>query len=229
MITLALDTSGGEASVALVRDAPGGREVLGSEVLGAGMRHGVELFPALERLLRRASIPPRDVGLVAVGTGPGSYTGLRVGITAARAFAYAAGAQILGVPSCDAWAAAAPLDARPLAVVLDARIRAVYLAVYEAVGGSWTRREGPELVNPAEAAARIPADAVVVGDGVAPYAEAFVGRRAAEAPSRADASHVARLALGRLARGERDAIDAVVPLYLRKTEAELKREGRTDA
>ena len=228
MITLALDTSGGEASVALMRDAPGGRELLGTEVLATGMRHGVDLFPALERLLRGAAVLPRDVGLVAVGTGPGSYTGLRVGITAARAFAYAAGAQLLGVPSCDAWAAATPLDTRPLAVVLDARIKAVYLAVYEAVGGSWSRREGPELFDPAIAAARIPADAVVVGDGVAPYADAFTGRSAAAAPARADASHVARLALGRLARGERDAIDDVVPLYLRKTEAELKREGRTD-
>jgi tRNA threonylcarbamoyladenosine biosynthesis protein TsaB len=229
MITLALDTSGGEASVALLRDAPGGRELLGTEILATGMRHGVDLFPALERLLRGAAVLPRDVGLVAVGTGPGSYTGLRVGITAARAFAYAAGAQLLGVPSCDAWAAATPLDARPLAVVLDARIRAVYLAVYEAVSGSWTRREGPELLDPAIAASRIPADAVVVGDGVAPYADAFAGRSASAAPSRAEASHVARLALGRLARGERDAIDDVVPLYLRKTEAELKREGRADA
>lgn len=229
MIALALDTSGDEASVALVREGAGACEVLGTELIGAGMRHGVELFPALDRLLRRASVRPRDVGLVAVGTGPGSYTGLRVGVTAARAFAYAAGAELLGVPSCDAWAAAAPLDARPLAVVLDARIRAVYLATYEAVGGAWTRRSGPELLAPAAAAARITEGTIVVGDGIAPYAEAFAGRAAAATPRRADAAQVAGIALARRARGERDAIDAVVPLYLRKTEAELKLEGRTDA
>jgi tRNA threonylcarbamoyladenosine biosynthesis protein TsaB len=229
VIALALDTSGDEASVALVREGAGVCEVLGTEVIGAGMRHGVELFPALDRLLRRASVSPRDVGLVAVGTGPGSYTGLRVGVTAARAFAYAAGAELLGVPSCDAWAAAAPLDARPLAVVLDARIRAVYLATYEAAGGTWTRRSGPELLAPAAAAARIAEGTIVVGDGVAPYAEAFAGRVAAATPRRADATQVAGIALARRARGERDAIDAVVPLYLRKTEAELKLEGRADA
>jgi len=229
MIALALDTSGDEASVALVREGAGACEVLGTEVLGSGMRHGVDLFPALDRLLRRASVAPRDVGLVAVGTGPGSYTGLRVGVTAARAFAYAAGAELLGVPSCDAWAAAAPLDARPLAVVLDARIRAVYLATYEAAGGAWTRRFGPELLAPAAAAARIAEGSIVVGDGVAPYSEAFAGRVAAATPRRADAAHVAGIALARRARGERDAIDAVVPLYLRKTEAELKLEGRADA
>jgi tRNA threonylcarbamoyladenosine biosynthesis protein TsaB len=228
MIALALDTSGDQASVALVRDEATGRELLGTEILSSGMRHGVELFPALERLLKSASVAPKDVRLVAVGTGPGSYTGLRVGITAARAFAYAAGAELLGVPSCDAWAAATPMDARPLAVVLDARIRAVYLAVYEAASGSWTRREGPVLLAPTDAAARLPANAVLVGDGLAPYADAFSGRRAAETPTRADASQVARIALGRLARGEHDAIDAVVPLYLRKTEAELKQEGRAN-
>lgn len=226
MIALALDTSGDEASVALVREDGSGREVLGSEVLASGMRHGVELFPALERLLRGASIAPRDVNLVAVGTGPGSYTGLRVGITAARAFAYAADAELLGVPSCDAWAAATPPDGRPLAVVLDARVRAVYLAVYESANGLWVRREGPELLAPAAAATRVPDEALVVGDGVKPYAEAFAGRAfAPTSPTRADASQVARLALSRLARGEHDAIDAVVPLYLRKTEAELRQEG----
>ena len=228
MIAMALDTSGGEASVALVRDEPGLREVLGTAVLPTGMRHGVDLFPALQRLLEDASVAPRDVRLVAVGTGPGSYTGLRVGITAARAFAYAAGAQLLGIPSCDAWAAATPIDVRPLAVVLDARIKAVYLAVYEAAGGAWVRRDGPELMEPGAAVARIPANAVLVGDGVAPYAEAFTGRVAAATPTRADASQVAGLALGRMARGERDAMESVVPLYLRKTEAELKREGRLD-
>jgi tRNA threonylcarbamoyl adenosine modification protein YeaZ len=226
MIALALDTSGDQASVALVRDEPGGRELLGSEVLATGMRHGVELFPALERLLRAASVAPRDVRLVAVGTGPGSYTGLRVGITAARAFAYAAGAELLGVPSCDAWAASTPTDSRPLAVVLDARIRAVYLAVFESVDGSWTRSFGPELLDPAIAASRVPADAIVVGDGVAPYADAFAGRIAAATPTRAEASQVAGLALRRMALGEHDAIDSVVPLYLRRPDAEIKREAR---
>jgi len=226
MIALAMDTSGDVATVALVRHEKDRRDVLGAEVLATGMRHGVDLFPALERLLRGAAVSPRDVGVVAVGTGPGSYTGLRVGITAARAFAYASGAELYGVPSCDAWAAATPIDARPLAVVLDARIKAVYLATYEAVAGVWTRRDGPELLEPAVAAARAPADALLVGDGVAPYADAFGGRAAAAAPTRAEASHVARIALARLARGEHDPIETVVPLYLRRTEAEIKLEGR---
>lgn len=229
MIALALDTSGPTGSVAVLRrpdDGTGPGAVLATESIGEGMRHGVDLFPAMERALRGAAVAPRDVGLVAVGTGPGSYTGLRVGITAARAFAYAAGARLLGVPSCDAWAAATPLDDRMLAVVLDARVKAVYLAVYRCDGRAWVRHEGPELLAPAEAAARIPARARIVGDGVGPYADAFAPHCADASPDHADAVCVAQLALARDGRGERDAIEQVVPLYLRRTDAEIRYDAR---
>jgi tRNA threonylcarbamoyladenosine biosynthesis protein TsaB len=232
-ITLALDTSGPTGSVAVLRDGDGpdggAGTVLASETIGEGMRHGVDLFPAMERALRGASVAPRDVGLVAVGTGPGSYTGLRVGITAARAFAYAAGAKLLGVPSCDAWAAATlvePGDDRMLAVVLDARVKAVYLALYRSDGRAWVRHDGPELLQPGDAAARLPRRVRLVGDGVAPYAEAFAGRAADGTPDHADAIQVARLALLRDGRGERDAIEQVVPLYLRRTDAEIRHDAR---
>ncbi len=226
MIALAFDTSGPVGSVAVLRTADGDggapATLLSSEVVSDGMRHGVDLFPAMERVLRRASVAPCDVGLVAVGTGPGSYTGLRVGVTAARAFAYACGARLLGVPSCDAWAHAAAAGAAPIAVVLDAKVRAVYIAMYrrDTATGALVRTFGPELLPPEEAAALVPADAHIVGDGVEPYAAAF-GGRTATAPSdgttaRADAVLVGRLAVARARRGERDAIEDVVPLYLRE-------------
>jgi tRNA threonylcarbamoyl adenosine modification protein YeaZ len=223
VITLAMDTSGPVGSVAVVReDADGRREVLDHAEIERGMKHGVELFPALERCLRKASVPPRDVDVVAVGTGPGSYTGLRVGITAARAFAYAAGAAILGVPSCDAWAEAARPGGRPLAVVLDARVRAAYLAVYEPADAAgearWRRVAGPELVEPAALASRIPGDAEVAGDAFDAFPDELAPYARAAAPSHVPAAEVALLALDRRARGEKDAIDAVVPLYLRRGE-----------
>ncbi|MCE9635137.1 MAG: tRNA (adenosine(37)-N6)-threonylcarbamoyltransferase complex dimerization subunit type 1 TsaB [Planctomycetes bacterium] len=231
MITLALDTSGPVGSVAVLRHSEAGHgapahAVLSRETLGDGMRHGVDLFPAMERALKGASLTPRDIGLVAVGTGPGSYTGLRVGITAARAFAYATGARLLGVPSCDAWAAATDIDDRFLAVILDAKVKAVYLALYRNDGRAWVRYEGPELLPPEQAAARLPAHVRLVGDGVAPYAAAFAGRAADEHPGSADAVCVARIAMDRDDRGERDPIEQIVPLYLRRTEAEIRREAQ---
>ena len=227
MIALALDTSGPCASVALLRHGDDGDSVLGTETVGEGMRRGVDLFPAMERLLRRAAVPARSVELVAVGTGPGSYTGLRVGITAARAFAYASGARLLGIPSCDAWAAAAEVGTAgtPLAVVLDAKVKAVYLALYEPRGGAWARTDGPLLLAPADAAARVPSGARIVGDGVAAYAEAFAPRAADLRPDHADAVEVARIALTRDLRGERDALETVVPLYLKSAEPEARTHG----
>ena len=235
LFLLALDTSGPRGSVAVLRHGgdgspePGGDVVLARETIGEGMRHGVDLFPAMARALEAASVAPRDVGLVAVGTGPGSYTGLRVGITAARAFAYAAGARLLGVPSCEAWALAteaAPHDDRMLAVVLDAKVKAVYLALYRNDGRAWVRYDGPTLMQPAEAASKIPSRARLVGDGVAPYADVFAPPTADAAPGHAAAADVARLALLRDDRGERDPIEQVVPLYLRRTDAELRQEAR---
>jgi tRNA threonylcarbamoyladenosine biosynthesis protein TsaB len=222
MIAIALDTSGPVGSVAVVRETHDGtRRVLADVAIDDGMRHGVALFPALESALRTAGVPARDVGLVAVGTGPGSYTGLRVGVTAARALAYAAGARLVGVPSCDAWAAATPRGPARLAVVLDTKTGAVYLALYredEHAESGWIREHGPAVLSPEEAAARIPADALVLGDvdsfGTAPQ------------PRAAPATEVALLALARHASGERTRIDQVVPLYLRKSEAERRWEER---
>jgi tRNA threonylcarbamoyladenosine biosynthesis protein TsaB len=226
MIALALDTSGPIGSVAVVGDDAPGTRVLASRTVGEGMRRGVELFPSIEAALAEAGITARDVDVVAVGTGPGSYTGLRVGVTAARALAYATGADLIGVPSCDALAAAAPREEGTLAVVVDARVRAVYVAVYHADEADWARADGPEILPPAEAAGRIPADALVVGDALDAHGEHFARFRSAPSPRNAGAPEIARLALAARARGERSSIDDVVPLYLRKTEAERKLEAK---
>lgn len=224
MIALALDTSGPVGSVAVVGDDLPGTRVLAARTIGEGMRRGVELFPAIEAALRDAGVSARDIDVVAVGTGPGSYTGLRVGVTAARALAYATGAELIGVPSCDALAEAAPRTDGTLAVVVDARVRAVYVAVYNAAGTRWERAGGPEILPPDEAAGRIPADALVVGDALDAHAAHFERFRRAPEPRNPGAPEIARLALAARARGEKQTIDQVVPLYLRKTEAERKLE-----
>jgi len=237
MIAVALDTSGPIGSVAVVGDVDTGAvQVLAKRTIGHGMRHGVELFPAIEAALAEAGRSAREIDVVAVGTGPGSYTGLRVGVTAARALAYAAGAELIGVPSCDALAEATPFgsDTRRgadaadegadeiLAVVVDARVRAVYIALYRAAAGGWERVAAPEILPPAEAAGRIPAGALVIGDGPDAHAESFAAFRRADEPRNVGAPSIARLALALRARGERQKIDAVKPLYLRQTEAERK-------
>jgi tRNA threonylcarbamoyladenosine biosynthesis protein TsaB len=223
---LAMETSGPVGSVALVEVSDGeAPRVLAREVIGKGMRHGVDLFPALRRVLATAGVDARALDLIAVGTGPGSYTGLRVGVTAARALAYAAGAELLGVASCDAWARAAGTREGTLAVVTDARVRAVYVAVYQRTPDAaphWDRVGHPEILEPGEAMSRIPPDAWVIGDGPAAFPETFGSFKQLAGPAQADASEVGRIALLRHLDGERSPIDQVKPLYLRASQAERR-------
>lgn len=220
-LVLALDTSGDRADVAVLREDGGSVVALATERVTDGMRHGVELFPAIERAFATAGHPARELDLVAVGTGPGSFTGLRIGVTAARALAYATGAELLGVPSCDAVARCVAEDETHVAYVADSRAGRVYLALYErAADGDLRRVSGPEALAAEVARSRLPDDVLVVGDGVDAYPHVFRDLRRALDVGTPEALDVGRIALARASRGERERIDSVVPLYLSRTAAE---------
>ncbi len=213
---LAVETSSPEGSVALL---VAGRPCA-EEILGAGTRHGRELHPAVDRLLRAAGAVPADLALVVVGLGPGSFTGMRVGLAAARTLAWALGAPLVGVPSFDALAAAAPPD-RPVAAVRDARRDHVYAALYGPADGDGVRAVlvAPCRLPVAEAAALLPARSRVVGDAapVVLAASSAEGVAASDPPGdRAPASLLARLGARRFAlHGAPDA-DGITPLYLQE-------------
>src|SRR5437016_2738225 len=114
MRALGIETSGTVGSVALVEDG----RVLAEETFAKGLRHGQALVPAIGRALAAAGVGKRDVDLFAVGTGPGSYTGLRVGIATAKTLAFALGKPLFGVPSFDAIARAIPPALRRASIVV---------------------------------------------------------------------------------------------------------------
>lgn len=212
---LGIDTSGRIGSVALLSDSP--RE----ERFEEGMIHGVAVAPAVERLLADAGLGASDLDLVAVGRGPGSYTGVRVGVAFAKTLALAAGVPVVGVPSFDAVAANAPAD-RVTAVVRNARRGAFYLAVYD---------EGPvpradvDLVPWEEARDRLPADALVLGDAAETHAD-FLSGDGREFGGRDDgeawALTVARLGADR----PQDDVHGLSPIYLRMPLAEEQRREK---
>lgn len=117
VLTLAIETSQPAGSIALLRNA----ECLAERTLQLRQGHGQSLIPGLAQLLRDFGYTPRDCGRVAVGTGPGSFTGLRVGIVCAKTWAYATGAQLVDVPSFLTIASNAPPDVAELQVVSDAQ------------------------------------------------------------------------------------------------------------
>jgi tRNA threonylcarbamoyladenosine biosynthesis protein TsaB len=137
MITLGIDTSTARGSVALLRD----EQPLGEEFFwrgGKGAPVGQHLFGAIEKLLSSQHLAPRDIGLIAVGVGPGSFTGIRVGIAAAKGLAMPRALPIKAINSFDALALTVlpqlPPDCQQLCVFSDARRDEIYSAVYDRDG-----------------------------------------------------------------------------------------------
>jgi tRNA threonylcarbamoyladenosine biosynthesis protein TsaB len=212
MKTLGIESSGPRGGVALLEDG----HPRGLRVFERGMVHGREIAPGIADLLQDAGWTAGALDLVAVDVGPGSYTGLRVGLAAAKGLALAVGVPLAGVASLDVLAEAAKGMARVVVPVLDAKWDQIYGAVYEE-----GRRTTEYLAEkPADFAARVPAGALVLGDALDAFGALF--RDVVRAPRELwnpDPRIVARLGE---APGARSDAATLAPLYLRPTEAELK-------
>jgi tRNA threonylcarbamoyladenosine biosynthesis protein TsaB len=214
-VGLALETSGDVGTVALDDTTP--HRVLR---FTEGMAHGKLLLPSVEDLLKQAGLRRPDY--VAVGIGPGSYTGLRIGVTVARTLAWTWEVPLLGIHSLTALALEAGWQARPVTTLVDAKQGEVYAAVFRWQGGLPRVIHGPVIGNPDEIRSDLPREAVWVGDGCR-----LLGVTPLRAELRATASSVLTLARERFLRGERDRIPTVLPLYLRASEAERRLEARS--
>lgn len=204
MLLLGLDTSTPAVTVAL----HDGDSVLARRTTIDARRHGELLAPAVAAVLAEAERRPADITAVAVGVGPGPYTGLRVGVVTGLALGDAMAVPVYGVVSLDVIATAAP--AGPVTVVTDARRREVFWATYDA---HRRRTSGPAVGRPADAAAL--AVGAIVGAGAALYPEAF-GPDAL--PLLPDAGDLCALVADRLATGS-DDLEVPVPVYLRRPDA----------
>ena len=197
MLTLAFDTATGVAMSALVRDG---------EVVGERASRAVRVLADAEELLEQAGAEPRELSRLVVGTGPGSFTGTRMGLAAARGLAFALNLQLAGVSTLDALAAGAP-GALP---VVDAGRREVFTLVDGA----------PALAAPDEL--RLKAATTCVGDGAVRYREVLEAL-GATIPPRESELHLPRARFHvELARAFVDP-ETVEPLYLRLPDAEQAR------
>ena len=242
MLVLALDSTTRAGSVALARDG----EVL--EVLSGdpGRPHAERVPADLLQVLARQGLALTDVDVFAVAIGPGSFTGLRIGIAAIQGCAFAAGRPVIGVSALEALAHAAPAarGAGPLprvGVWMDAQRQEVFSALYRRDGTVDPVRleavEGPSVGDPAETAARWHALAggdsfPIIGDGAQKYRslldEAAGGPAEVIAPPPL-APTIAVLAWARARAGELPAPHAIRPLYVRRPDAELARDRRRQA
>jgi tRNA threonylcarbamoyladenosine biosynthesis protein TsaB len=168
---LAFDTSSAAVTVALA-DPITGATIASSSTVDA-LRHGELLAPAIADALATAGCSPRDLTRIAVGVGPGPFTGLRVGLVTARTMADVLGIEVAGVCSLDILARQSSLGL-PVAVATDARRKEIYWALYDgpAADGSRRRLEGPAVDRPADVA-HVLAGLPVIGRGAVLYGEAL--------------------------------------------------------
>jgi tRNA threonylcarbamoyladenosine biosynthesis protein TsaB len=231
-LLLAIETATTAMSVALLRG-----EVLVAEITTCDERvHSTRLLPALETLLAQAAVGLGEVQAFAVSIGPGSFTGLRIGLATVKGLAFRTGRPVAAVPTLAALAASADSAPGPVAALLDARRGEAYVGLYERAATAASTGPGAPIAYPGsegvytpdELAARLPAGCtLVVGEGAEGFASALAERRG---PARlsatiASAARVGRLGAGQLARGEAVAAEALVPRYLRRAEAEVRRTG----
>lgn len=225
---LALETATSVLGVALLYD---GALVLERRRVG-GPPASTTLLPAVEGVLAEAGIRPSALAALAVSIGPGSFTGLRVGLATAKGLVLPDPRPVAAVSTLAALAAAAGPREEPVAALLDARRGEVYAAVYPGEGGGLAApllSEG--VVRPEELAERLPVPCTVVGEGVVVAAEALRARHGEAVrvvpPERVlpGASHVGRIGTAMLARGLGRPAAELVPRYLRRAEAEVRRTG----
>ena len=220
MRLLAVETSTLAGGVALLD----GDRLIGEYLLDVRLTHSERLMPAIDRLLGGAGWKPAVLEGLAVAVGPGSFTGLRIGLSAVKGLAWALGIPVAAVPTLDAMAASLPFAAQPVCPVLDARKGEVYCSLYRWDGAGMRREWDYLAITPESLALRLTEPTILLGDG----ATSIAARHARLAPPHRrtpSAAAVGVLGLARFRAGEVVSATELVPFYLRPSEAELKRRA----
>jgi tRNA threonylcarbamoyladenosine biosynthesis protein TsaB len=225
VIVLGLDTATPRTAVALqLAGAEPPAEAAHDPRPGERPGHATSLLPLASELLQNAGLTFADVDLIAVGTGPGTFTGLRIGVATARALAQATGARLAGVSSLRALAE--PVAAPAVLAVLDARRGEAFAAGFE--GG--TEVLAPVALTPDGLAALGPPQGagawLAVGDGAVRFRDALERTGTTVLPDIDPAHRITAAAICRLARaGGPVAREQVVPTYVRPPDAAISRPG----
>jgi len=228
MLILGIESSTSVSSVAIGNE----QGIISSASLARGRGHAEFLVPAIRYIADQAGVKMRSLAGVAVGLGPGLFTGMRVGVATAKSIAQALRIPIVGTPSLDLIAYGVRFSPRLICATIDARRGEVFAAFYRHVPGGVQRLSDYVAWPPERLAAEVQArseETLYVGNGAAAYKERLPHARA-EFASMAQAfpSAVAlvELALPRFMREDNDPLLELEPLYVRRTDAEISWERR---
>lgn len=237
-LLLSLETSTRCSSVALTRGNLADGEVLAEISLSSNITHSRRLISAIDTLFKETRSGWQQIAAIGIGRGPGSFTGLRIGMATAKGFAFAGQKRLLGVSTLDALAALC-ITQRRICALIDARKKQVYTAFYRWVEGEGVVRESEvRVLSPPQLAAEIREPVIMVGDGVCTYGRFLrdeLGDLVAFAPAalhRPSAAAVGLLCGSLYENNEFLKTAEATPLYVRASDAELSlatKQQRTDS
>lgn len=213
---LAIETSSRSGAVTLGR----GDQIVESVQLGPQRRHTMALMPAIEAVCGRHDVTPAAIGEIYVSAGPGSFTGLRIGITTAKTLAHVTGAKLVAVPTLDIVIENAPIEYEHVAVCLGAKRGQCFTGVYRRAGDRWQRVIDPTLMTPAELLERAARPLAVVADHLPPFDWPGDVECLDEALAEPRSQVAWRLGRAAAQAGRFVEAMALVPLYIRLPEAE---------
>ncbi len=214
---LAIDTSTDTASLALVQDD----EVLAELTWRCGQNHTTQLLPHLSHLLNRTELSLQSVSGVIVARGPGSYNGLRVGISTAKGLAFSLGIPIVGISTLEAEAYQHAETGLPICSILNAGREEIATATYQKKGNKWCQLTAEHITTVDALCSQITTKTIFCGEfipSIAAQLEKQLEQKAVILPPAAGlrrASFLAELGLKRLKAGDYDNPTTLQPLYLR--------------
>ena len=230
MKILALETATIAGSVAVVDDNKG---LIGEVRVNVKAAHSERLMPSVEWLLNASDLSINDIDAFGVSIGPGSFTGLRIGLSTAKGFAFSTGKPLVPVKTLDAFARTLVYCSYTICPMLDARKNEVYAGLYRWEDDLCKKIVPETAISPEDLLNEIKGSGTVLftGDGAVKYRELIkkiIGKDAVFAPSyrmSPSASSVAEMAFEILGQGDLPDPVSIIPFYIRKSEAEVLWKG----
>ena len=229
---LAVDTSSAVAAVAVMDE----RELLGEFILNSKNTHSKMLVPMIDVIMKNLGLAAEDIDIYAASSGPGSFTGLRIGVTTIKAMSFAPKKPVVSVPALDALAYNVPNTEALVCPMMDARNNQVYTALYKLEKGiqaNISEYMGVSVQELVQIIRGKNSDVLFVGDGVLlhkEYLKSELSQRCHFPPQYLllqRAASVAQLALLKAAEGKLESCFDMVPFYLRKSQAERELEKKS--
>ncbi len=224
MKILGIDTSSRYLNIALSE----GRDIIKEEAHLLDRKHASQLVPKIMELLKKSKAPINKIDVFIIGLGPGSFTGLRIGVSAIKGFGIATGKPCIGVASIDAIACNAMGIDRDIIPIIDAKRGQVYAAIYRQKAGQ-VARLSDYMVLPVEKLMRkVKRDSVFLGDGVNLYRENIlsVDRKAIFLEEQywyPGAGNLIKLGFSKIKKAKRPDLDKLTPLYLYPDDCQVRK------